>query len=113
MSSQLGRYSALTSSEVGVLGFFHRYLANPVLGMPDFVYSTTASSFTNRFRDQILPFDCEYLQHVNSRKIYLTSHSRENETVRAGHEQRRHSQRRHHPTPILQPRRRPIPLHVS
>jgi general transcription factor 3C polypeptide 5 (transcription factor C subunit 1) len=27
--------------------------------MPDFVFSTTASSFTNRFREQILSFDCE------------------------------------------------------
>ncbi|KAJ6034354.1 uncharacterized protein N7446_009103 [Penicillium canescens] len=31
-------------------------------GMPDFVYSTTASSFTNRFRDQILPFDFEKMK---------------------------------------------------
>lgn len=27
-------------------------------GMPDFVYSTTSSSFTNKFRDNILPYDC-------------------------------------------------------
>jgi general transcription factor 3C polypeptide 5 (transcription factor C subunit 1) len=29
-------------------------------GMPDFVYSTTGSSFTNRFREQILSFDCKH-----------------------------------------------------
>lgn len=28
-------------------------------GMPDFVFSTIASPFTNRFREQILSFDCE------------------------------------------------------
>lgn len=28
-------------------------------GMPDFVYSTTGSAFTNRFREQILSFDCK------------------------------------------------------
>jgi hypothetical protein len=54
------------SSEVGTYVVFHRYLANSILGMPDFVYSTTASSFTNRFREQILPFDCEYVPHMNS-----------------------------------------------
>ncbi|OQD88351.1 hypothetical protein PENANT_c004G02317 [Penicillium antarcticum] len=32
------------------------------LRMPDFVYSTTASSFTNRFRNQILPFDFEKMK---------------------------------------------------
>jgi general transcription factor 3C polypeptide 5 (transcription factor C subunit 1) len=31
--------------------------------MPDFVYSTTASSFTNRFREQILPYDCKKPGH--------------------------------------------------
>ena len=30
-----------------------------LLGIPDFVFSTTGSPFSNRFRDQILPFDCE------------------------------------------------------
>lgn len=29
-------------------------------GMPDFVYSTTGSPFTNRFREQILSFDCKH-----------------------------------------------------
>jgi general transcription factor 3C polypeptide 5 (transcription factor C subunit 1) len=28
--------------------------------MPDFVYSTTGSAFTNRFREQILSFDCKH-----------------------------------------------------
>lgn len=28
--------------------------------MPDFVWSTSSSEFTNRFRDQILSFDCMY-----------------------------------------------------
>lgn len=27
-------------------------------GIPDFVYSTTASPFMNRFRENILPFEC-------------------------------------------------------
>lgn len=31
-----------------------------LLGMPDFVFSTTASSFTNRFREQILSYDCKF-----------------------------------------------------
>lgn len=30
------------------------------LGIPDFVSSTTASPFTNRFRDQILSFDRKF-----------------------------------------------------
>ena len=30
-------------------------------GMPDYVFSTTSSSFVNRFREQILPFDCMIL----------------------------------------------------
>ncbi|KAJ5958104.1 uncharacterized protein N7479_005254 [Penicillium vulpinum] len=34
-------------------------------GIPDFVYSTTASSFTNRFRDQILPFDFEKMKQFD------------------------------------------------
>lgn len=44
-------------------------------GMPDFVFSTAASPFTNRFRDQILSFDrkltsClgEYPNHAQSTK---------------------------------------------
>lgn len=28
-------------------------------GLPDFVYSTTNSSFTNRFRELIVPYDCK------------------------------------------------------
>ncbi|KAJ5517748.1 Transcription factor IIIC, subunit 5 [Penicillium expansum] len=34
-------------------------------GIPDFVYSTTASSFTNRFRDQILPFDFDKMKEFD------------------------------------------------
>ncbi|KAJ5621022.1 hypothetical protein N7510_005006 [Penicillium lagena] len=34
-------------------------------GMPDFVYSTTASSFTNRFREQILPYDLDKLKQFD------------------------------------------------
>ncbi|KAI3063650.1 hypothetical protein CBS147339_9618 [Penicillium roqueforti] len=34
-------------------------------GIPDFVYSTTASSFTNRFRDQILPFDFDKMKQFD------------------------------------------------
>lgn len=30
------------------------------IGMPDFVFSTSASPFTNRFRDQILSYDCMF-----------------------------------------------------
>lgn len=57
------------------------------LGIPDFVFSTTASSFTNRFRDQIFPFDREccprFLDEVNQV-------SRENEAVRYRYEKRCH-----------------------
>ncbi len=28
-------------------------------GMPDYVYSTLKSGFTNKFRELILPYDCE------------------------------------------------------
>lgn len=28
------------------------------LGMPDFVYSTTASPFVSKFRETVLPFEC-------------------------------------------------------
>ncbi|EKV10848.1 RNA polymerase III transcription factor subunit, putative [Penicillium digitatum] len=34
-------------------------------GIPDFVYSTTASTFTNRFRDQILPFDFDKMKQFD------------------------------------------------
>ncbi|CAG8900386.1 unnamed protein product [Penicillium egyptiacum] len=34
-------------------------------GIPDFVYSTTASSFTNRFRDQILRFDFDKMKQFD------------------------------------------------
>ncbi|KAJ5398504.1 hypothetical protein N7465_008993 [Penicillium sp. CMV-2018d] len=34
-------------------------------GIPDFVYSTTASSFTNRFREQILPFDFDKMKQFD------------------------------------------------
>jgi general transcription factor 3C polypeptide 5 (transcription factor C subunit 1) len=29
--------------------------------MPDFVYSTARSAFINKFREQILPYDCEFI----------------------------------------------------
>lgn len=29
--------------------------------MPDFVYSTMNSAFSNRFRQQILPYECEFI----------------------------------------------------
>ncbi|KAJ5146463.1 uncharacterized protein N7515_001027 [Penicillium bovifimosum] len=34
-------------------------------GIPDFVYSTTASSFTNRFREQIVPYDFEKMKQFD------------------------------------------------
>ncbi|KAJ5795252.1 Transcription factor IIIC subunit 5 [Penicillium paradoxum] len=34
-------------------------------GIPDFVYSTTASSFTNRFRDKIIPFDFDKMKEYD------------------------------------------------
>ncbi|KAJ5669883.1 hypothetical protein N7462_010953 [Penicillium macrosclerotiorum] len=34
-------------------------------GMPDFVYSTTNSAFTNKFRDLILPYDLEKLKQFD------------------------------------------------
>ncbi|CAG7917843.1 unnamed protein product [Penicillium olsonii] len=79
-------------------------------GMPDFVYSTAASSFTNRFKDQILSYDCE-LHQVPYIKTQLTRPSRQNETIRHRHEQRCPQKRGHYPTTLIQPRRRSIPLH--
>lgn len=32
------------------------------LGMPDFVFSTAKSEFSNRFREKILSFDCMSLR---------------------------------------------------
>jgi hypothetical protein len=64
--------------------------------MPDFVYSTTANPFVNKFREFILPFECKsqsfflgldagywisMLNQINRPK---------NEGISAGHDQRKH-----------------------
>ena len=46
--------------EVGFPLVFYMVMLADGLGMPDFVYSTTGSEFTNKFRDQILSYDRKY-----------------------------------------------------
>lgn len=38
-------------------------LTDGLTGMPDYVYSTLKSGFTNKFRELILPYDCESAFH--------------------------------------------------
>lgn len=40
-------------------------LTKSILGMPDFVYSTARSAFINKFREQILPYDCQFMPNGN------------------------------------------------
>ncbi|KAE8154218.1 RNA polymerase III transcription factor IIIC subunit-domain-containing protein [Aspergillus avenaceus] len=54
LSDNVGKYQA---EPVGMVNRTHVFR-----GMPDFVFSTTASSFTNRFRDQILSYDLEQMK---------------------------------------------------
>ena len=43
-----------------MLGYTGRNILTAGLpGMPDYVYSTMKSGFTNKFRELILPYDCE------------------------------------------------------
>lgn len=64
------------SSEVGLLvpASFTK-LRLIMKGMPDFVYSTTSSSFANRFREQILSNDCENIVIAQLARLLLTSSS--------------------------------------
>lgn len=41
----------------------HDEADNAIAGLPDFVYSTTSSAFTKRFRECIVPYDREYIPH--------------------------------------------------
>lgn len=60
------------------------------LGMPDFVFSTAASPFTNRFRDQILSFDCRFSAECMAGCIHANLYRRQDEAVRYQHGQRCH-----------------------
>jgi len=95
------------------LVFIRQAHAHLIIGMPDFVYSTTASPFANRFKDQILSFDCESPGQRLVPDSVLTIHSRQNEAIRPRHEQRCSPKYRSYPASLLQPRRCPIPLRVS
>lgn len=65
LEDNLGKYEVETVGMVnrthvfrGEQLYLFQLLDADELGMPDFVFSTAASPFTNRFRDQILSFDC-------------------------------------------------------
>ncbi|KAK2763152.1 tau 95 subunit of transcription factor TFIIIC [Arachnomyces sp. PD_36] len=57
MLDNVGRYRV---EAIGTVDRMHVFR-----GMPDFVFSTTASPFTNQFREKILPFEYEKLQEFN------------------------------------------------
>ncbi|PYI05995.1 RNA polymerase III transcription factor subunit [Aspergillus sclerotiicarbonarius CBS 121057] len=57
LGDNVGRYQA---EPVGFIGRTHVFR-----GMPDYVFSTTSSSFANRFREQILPFDYEKMKQFD------------------------------------------------
>ncbi|KAF5860238.1 tau 95 subunit of transcription factor TFIIIC [Aspergillus alliaceus] len=57
LRDNVGRYQV---EAVGTVNRTHVFR-----GMPDFVFSTSASSFTNRFRDQILSFDYEKMKEFD------------------------------------------------
>jgi general transcription factor 3C polypeptide 5 (transcription factor C subunit 1) len=42
-------------------------------GMPDFVYSTARSAFINKFREQILPYDCKFIPIMEIRHRSLAN----------------------------------------
>jgi general transcription factor 3C polypeptide 5 (transcription factor C subunit 1) len=41
--------------------------------MPDFVYSTARSAFINKFREQILPYDCKFIPIMEIRHRSLAN----------------------------------------
>ncbi|KAE8361067.1 RNA polymerase III transcription factor IIIC subunit-domain-containing protein [Aspergillus caelatus] len=57
LRDNVGRYQI---EPVGLVNRTHVFR-----GMPDFVFSSTGSSFANRFREQILPFDYEKMKQFN------------------------------------------------
>ncbi|RJE17690.1 Transcription factor, partial [Aspergillus sclerotialis] len=57
LSDNVGKY------HVEPVGLVHR--THVFRGMPDFVYSTTGSEFTNKFRDQILSYDLEKMKNFD------------------------------------------------
>lgn len=57
LSDNVGRYQI---EPVGLVSRTHVFR-----GMPDFAFSSTGSSFSNRFREQILPFDYEKMKQFN------------------------------------------------
>ncbi|PKX96545.1 transcription factor TFIIIC subunit TFC1 [Aspergillus novofumigatus IBT 16806] len=57
LSDNVGKYKV---EPVGMVNRTHVFR-----GMPDFVYSTTGSAFTNRFREQILSFDYDKMKQFD------------------------------------------------
>ncbi|RHZ49520.1 hypothetical protein CDV55_100126, partial [Aspergillus turcosus] len=57
LSDNVGKYQV---EPVGMVNRTHVFR-----GMPDFVYSTTGSPFTNRFREQILSFDYDKMKQFD------------------------------------------------
>ncbi|GKZ26234.1 tau 95 subunit of transcription factor TFIIIC [Aspergillus brasiliensis] len=57
LSDNVSRYQV---EPVGLVNRTHVFR-----GMPDFVFSTGSSSFVNRFREQILPFDYDKMKHFD------------------------------------------------
>ncbi|EAW24377.1 transcription factor TFIIIC subunit TFC1 [Aspergillus fischeri NRRL 181] len=57
LSDNVGKYKV---EPVGMVNRTHVFR-----GMPDFVYSTTGSAFTNRFREQILSFDYDKMRQFD------------------------------------------------
>ncbi|KAH1434284.1 hypothetical protein LV164_003795 [Aspergillus fumigatus] len=57
LSDNVGKYKV---EPVGLVNRTHVFR-----GMPDFVYSTTGSAFTNRFREQILSFDYDKMKQFD------------------------------------------------
>ncbi|PLB42254.1 transcription factor TFIIIC subunit TFC1 [Aspergillus candidus] len=57
LQDNVGRYQV---EPVGMVNRTHVFR-----GMPDFVYSTAGSAFSNRFREEILSFDVEKMKHFD------------------------------------------------
>lgn len=119
LEDNVGRYQVETVGMVGRTHVFRGEFLSPIavpvlvliwIGIPDFVLSTTASPFTNRFRDQILSFDCKLLD--SGEVSYTNPRRRENEAVRHQHGQRSYIQRGCHSTTIIQSLGYPIQLPV-
>lgn len=50
--------------------------------MPDFVYSTMKSAFTNKFRQQILPYECQSTVSCKSRKKIASTNTHAVEKIK-------------------------------